>query len=314
MTALRPSGRLARLSDGTKGIAAILLACTIWGFATLYYKALAHVPPLEVLAHRSLWTLVFFGLLLALQRRLRAAPALVAGPLGWRVLGAAGIVSVNWGLFIWAIQSGHAVQASLGYYILPLVSVVMGVLLLKERLTAGQGVAVALAALAVVVLTFGLGVLPWVSLALALSFAPYLVIKKKLAAPAVVSVTAEVLVIAPFALALLVWQGGGAFFADIHTALMLPLSGLITGGPLILFSWGAQRVRLSTLGLAQYLNPTLQMYSAVMIFGEPFTLWHGIAFAMIWAALAIYSAEVWRQDRASRSRASSVDTSATVLK
>jgi len=302
------------MSEGTKGVAAILLACTIWGFATLYYKALAHVPPLEVLAHRSLWTLVFFGLLLALQRRLRAVPVLVTGPLAARVIGAALIVSVNWGLFIWAIQSGHAVQASLGYYILPLVSVVMGVLLLGERLTPGQGVAVGLAALAVVALTYGLGVLPWVSLSLALSFAPYLVIKKKLTAPAVVSVTAEVLVMAPFAIGWLIWQGGGAFFADLHTAMLLPISGLITGGPLILFSWGAQRVRLSTLGLAQYLNPTLQMYSAVMIFGEPFTLWHGIAFAMIWAALAIYSAESWRQDRASRSRASSVATSATVLK
>ena len=117
-----------------KGVAGILLACTIWGFATLYYKALSHVPPMEVLAHRTLWTLVFFGALLAVQRRLSAVPALLTGPLKARIIGAAAIVSVNWGLFIWAIQSGHAVQASLGYYILPLVSVLLGVVLLGERL------------------------------------------------------------------------------------------------------------------------------------------------------------------------------------
>lgn len=302
------------MSDNAKGVAAILLACTIWGFATLYYKALSHVPPMEVLAHRTLWTLVFFGALLALQRRLAAAPALIVGPLRARIIGAAGIVSVNWGLFIWAIQSGHAVQASLGYYILPLVSVLMGVVLLGERLSRLQGAAVVLAALAVGVLTVGQGVPPVIALALALSFAPYLLIKKKLDAPAVVSVTAEVMVLAPFAVAYLIWQGGGVAAHDPYTALMLPISGLITGGPLILFSWGAQRVRLSTLGIAGYLNPTIQMYSAVMIFGEPFTPWHGAAFALIWTGLALYSAESWRQDRVARSLASSADTSATVMK
>ena len=302
------------MSDGAKGVGAIFLACTIWGFATIYYKALSNVPPLEVLAHRTLWTLLFFGALLAVQGRLHAAPALIAGPLRVRVIGAAAIVSVNWGLFIWAIQSGHAVQASLGYYILPLVSVLMGVVLLGERLSRLQGAAVGLAALAVAVLTVGQGVPPVIALALALSFAPYLVIKKKLVAPAVVSVTAEVMVLAPFAVAWLVWQAGGVAAHDLHTMLMLPLSGLITGGPLILFSWGAQRVRLSTLGIAGYLNPTLQMYSAVMIFGEPFTRWHAAAFGLIWAGLALYSAESWRQDRAARSLASSADTSATVMK
>lgn len=302
------------MSDSAKGVVAILLACTIWGFATLYYKALSHVPAMEVLAHRTLWTLVFFGPLLAVQGRFSAAPALIVGPLKARVIGAAAIVSVNWALFIWAIQSGHAVQASLGYYILPLVSVLMGVVLLGERLSRLQGAAVGLAALAVAVLTVGQGVPPIIALALALSFAPYLVIKKKLNAPAVVSVTAEVMVLAPFAVAYLIWQGGGVAAHDLQTALMLPISGLITGGPLILYSWGAQRVRLSTVGIAGYLNPTIQMYSAVMIFGEPFTLWHGAAFALIWTGLTLYSAESWRQDRVARRLASSADTSATVMK
>lgn len=300
-------------SETTKGVLAIVLACTIWGLATLYYKALSHVPALEVLAHRTLWTLVFFGLLLRLQSRFAEVPALIRGPLRLRVLLAAGIVAVNWGLFIWAIQSGHAVQGSLGYYIFPLVSVVLGIVVLGERLSRGQGAAVGLAALAVGVLTYGLGAAPWVALALAFSFAPYMLVKKQLSAPAAVSVTAEVLVLSPLAILWLVASGGGVFGQDGFTTAMLPLSGLITGGPLILFSWGAQRVRLSTLGLIQYLNPTLQMGVAVLVFREAFTGWHGAAFALIWLALALYSLESWRQDRATRRRADSVSTSGTAL-
>ena len=306
------------MGEAGKGIVAIVAACTVWGLATLYYKALAHVPPLEVLAHRTVWTFAFFGVLLALRGRFGAVPALLGGPLRRQVWLAAGIVAVNWGLFIWAIQTGHAVQASLGYYIFPLVSVCLGVLVLGERLSSGQAGAVGLATAAVIVLTYGLGVAPWVALALAFSFAPYMLIKKQLPAGAAVSVTAEVTILLPLAL---VWLGlaqggvvaGGWFGRDAFTTWMLPLSGLITGGPLILFSWGAQRVRLSTLGLVQYLNPTLQAVSAVMVFREPFTVWHGVAFAMIWAALAVYSLEGWRQDRAARSAAVSAGTSGTVL-
>jgi chloramphenicol-sensitive protein RarD len=240
-----------------------------------------------------------------------------------RVMVAGAIIALNWGIFIWAIQAGFAVQSSLGYYILPLVSVVLGVVLMGERLSLAQGLAVGLAALAVGVLTYGLGVAPWIALALALSFAPYLVIKKGMTAPAPVSVTAEVLVIAPFA-AVWLWgahfagwlefgRPGGLFGQDLYTSLMLPITGVISGLPLILFSWGAQRVRLSTLGLVQYLNPTLQAFSAVVIMGEPFTAWHGAAFGLIWAALAIYSFEAIRQERASRRADSSAVTSGTTV-
>lgn len=310
------------MTEATKGVLAIVGACMIWGFATLYYKAMAHLPPLEMLAHRSLWTLVLFGAVLAVQGRLGQVAALIRGPMGLRVALAGAIVAVNWGLFIFAIQAGYAVQASLGYYIFPLVTVVMGVLVLGERLSRAQGAAVGLAALAVAILTYGLGVAPWMALALAFSFAPYMLLKKRLKAPAAVSVTAEVALIAPFALALLVWAGaggtvfgraGGWFGADLYSTLMLPVSGVITGLPLVLFSWGAQRVRLSTLGLVQYLNPTLQAFSAVVIMGETFTLWHGLTFGLIWVALAVYSFEIWRQDRAARRAVSSADTSGTLV-
>jgi chloramphenicol-sensitive protein RarD len=314
------------MTEATKGVLAIVGACVIWGFATLYYKAMSHVPPLEVLAHRSLWTLVLFGAVLALRGRLSQVWALIAGPMGPRVALAGAIVAVNWGLFIFAIQAGYAVEASLGYYIFPLVTVVMGVVILGERLSRAQGAAVMLAALAVGLLTWGLGVAPWMALALAFSFAPYMLMKKKLDAPAAVSVTAEVALIAPFALALLVWaalggqifgRAGGWFGADLYSTLMLPVTGIITGLPLVLFSWGAQRVRLSTLGLVQYLNPTLQAFSAVLVMGEPFTPWHGAAFGLIWAALAVYSFEAWRQDRrqqrAARNAVSSDPTSGTLV-
>lgn len=309
------------MTEAVKGVIAIASACVIWGFATLYYKAMSHVPPLEVLAHRGVWTLVFFGLVLALQRRWGEVWALLRGPDRLRVGFIAAIVALNWGLFIYAIQAGYAVEASLGYYILPLVTVVMGVMILGESLSLFQGLAVGLAALAVAVLTWGLGVAPYMALALAFSFAPYLLVKKQMKASAVVSVTAEVLLILPFALIWL-WgahfagwtafgRAGGLFGSDLYTSAMLPVTGLITGVPLVLFSWGAQRVRLSTLGLVQYLNPTLQAVSAVFIMGAPFSPWHAVAFALIWAALAIYSFEAWRTDRLARRAASSSGTSDT---
>ncbi len=295
------------MTQARKGVLAVVFACVIWGFATLYYRAMVQVPPLEVLAHRSLWTLVLFAAILWRQGRLSEVLALLRGPQGGRVMLAGAIIALNWGIFIWAIQTGHAVESSLGYYILPLVSVVMGVVVLGERLAALQGLAVGLAAGAVGVLTWGLGVAPWIALALAFSFAPYLLIKKGMQASALVSVTAEVLVIAPFALALLVavhlggWQAfgrlGGLFGRDLYSTLMLPFAGVISGVPLMLFSWGAQRVRLSTLGLVQYLNPSLQAFCAIVLMGEAFSGWHAVAFAMIWAALAVYSAEGLRQER-----------------
>lgn len=306
------------VGEAGKGILAIMAACTIWGLATLYYKALAMVPPLEVLAHRTVWTFVFFGILLAAQRRFGQVLALLRGPLRGRVGLAAGIVAFNWGLFIWAIQAGHAVEASLGYYIFPLVTVVLGVVVLGEDLSRGQGAAVGLAGLAVVVLTYGQGVAPWVALALAFSFAPYMLIKKQMMAGAAVSVTAEVTLLLPLAVLWLALAhggvvAGGRFGTDALATWLLPLSGLITGGPLILFSWGAKRVRLSTLGLVQYLNPSLQAVTAVLVFGEAFTPWHALAFGAIWVALGLYSLEGVRQERAFRKAATRDGTSGTVL-
>lgn len=288
------------MTAARSGVWMVLAACVVWGLAPMYYRHLGRVPAPEMMAHRTIWSLVFFGAMLAVQGRLAALLGLWRNPEFGRIAAASALISFNWFVFIWAVQQGHAVEAGLAYYIFPLMAVVLGVVTLGERLAPLQGLAVALATLGVAVLTWGLGVAPWLALALAASFAAYSRIKRGLKTAAAVTVTAEVVLIAPFALGWLIWlevAGQGAFGHDAGATALLPVAGLITAGPLILFSWGAQRVRLSTLGLVQYLNPTLQIGCATLIMGDAFTPWHAAALALIWAALVLYSAEGWRQER-----------------
>jgi len=294
-------------NDVRNGIFAMIGACTIWGLSPLYYKLLTHVPPLEVLSHRALWSLAFFGAVLLFQRRLGEIPIALGKPsrAGW-VLLASLLISANWGLFIWAIQAGRVTETSFGYYIFPLIAVLFGAILFGERLGRVRWGAVGLAALAVIVLGIGLGTPPWISLVLGVTFGIYGVLKKQVEAGPVVSVTAEVLLLSPLAIGYLVFVVGGISF-DGRTLALLALSGLLTAGPLILFSYASKRVRLSTVGVMQYINPTLQFMCAAVIFGEPVTIWHMIAFPLIWIALTIYSVASIRQDRAARkvARASS---------
>lgn len=304
------------MSETRKGILAMIGACTVWGLSPLYYAMLDTVPPLEVLSHRTLWSALFFTLIIGVQGRLAELPRLLRTRRAVIVGLAALFISANWFLFIYSIQVGRAVQASLGYYIFPLVAVLLGVAAFGERLSAGQGAAVALAAAAVLLLTFGLGVTPWISLTLAATFGMYGLIKKRLDAGPVISVTAEVILLSPVA-AVILWgyhagwwgAGQGHFGHDLRLSALLAFSGLLTGGPLILFSYAARRVNMTTVGLIQYLNPTLQFLCATLIFREPFTGWHLGAFALIWTALAIYSAEALRQDRAARRAAASASRS-----
>ena len=288
--------------EARKGIVAIFAACAIWGFAPLLYHRIAEVPALEIMAHRTLWTAVLLGAIAAAQGRLGEAKALVTGPDRGHIIAAALLIGFNWGLFIWAVTAGRAVEASLGYYILPLVSAVLGRVVLGERLRRAQVLAIGVASLAVAVLTWGLQVAPVIALALAVSFSAYSAVKRTIAAPALITVLTEVLLISPPLLAVLVWagfQGGdwGWFGRDVWHSAMLMLMGPISGVPLMLFSYGARRVRLATAGLAAYLNPTLQLASAVWIMGEPVTVWHGVALALIWAAIALYSAAAWMKER-----------------
>jgi chloramphenicol-sensitive protein RarD len=302
------------MTAASRGVAALILACTLWGLSPLYWALLNHVPPGELLAHRTLWSFVWFAALLALQGRAGAALALLSGPARWRVALAAGCITLNWFFLIAAVQWAMVTEASLGYYIFPLLAVLVGILAFGERLGRAQAAAVSLALAGVVVLTLGLGAAPWLALVLATSFAVYGAVKKRLDAGPVVSVTAEVTLLAPLAalaLGVLHARGGGVMGVDAATTILLIASGPVTALPLMLFTYASRRVSMATLGLGQYINPTLQFLVATMILAEPFTVWHAAAFGLIWAAVALYSAAVIAQDRAARRRAESVGTSGT---
>jgi len=311
------------MSEPLKGILAMIAASMVWGLSPLYYKLLAEVPPLEVLSHRTLWSFVIFSLVLLAQRRLKTFFEMLADWRSLMIVGVAGLmISINWFVFILSIQIGHTVDASLGYYVFPLVAVALGYLVLGEKLDRIQRLSVVIAFAAVVVLTVGLGAAPWISLILSMSFGLYGLIKKSLTAGPVVSVTGEVFILLPLALIWLWgvnsagWTGfvgreGGFFGADVRLSGLLVFSGFLTATPLILFSYATKRLRLSTVGLIQYVNPTLQFLVATLVFQEFFSFWHGITFAMIWVALALYTFAGWRQEKSARKaamRASVVST------
>lgn len=295
------------MTERNKGILSLVGVCVIWGLSTIYYRALSHVPPLEVLAHRTLWSLVLFAAILAPQRRLGALFAALRSASLPRIVIAALLVSSNWGLFIWAVQNGHVVESSLGYYVYPLLTVLAGVIVFHERLWPVQWAAVALAGAAVALLAWGLGAAPWISLGLALSMTVYGVVKKALPLDPMISVAAEVAVLLPLALGWLaaihlgavpVGPGAVHFGGDLWTTLLLIGSGPLTGIPLMLFARAARAVDLATVGLLFYLNPTIQCLVAVLVFGEAFTRWHAIAFSLIWLGVVIYTVASRRPDPA----------------
>jgi len=284
----------ALMSEVKKGVLAMVVACIVWGLSPLYYKLLVSVPPIELLSHRTIWSLVLFALVLFIQGRLRGA----LGVLGNRnimvtLFIAALMIAFNWFVFIYSIQINRATESSLGYFIFPLVSVIFGVVLFREKLGRAQMYAVMLAAVAVLILTYGLGQAPWIALSVSVSFGIYGVIKKSLSIPAIVTVTLEVLLLSPIALMILYLHhasdSGGQFGQSLSVSLLLILSGPMTATPLILFSYATRRVALATVGILQYINPSLQFLCATVLFLEPLSLWHAIAFPLIWAALALYS-------------------------
>lgn len=305
------------MSGPARGVAAMMGACAIWGLSPLYYKLLTHIPAMDVLSHRMIWSLVFFSVVLVLQGRLREVTRSLGTPRAFGLVALASVmIGANWTLFIWSVQTGRTTQTSLGYYIYPLVAVVIGRVVFGERLSGVQWGAVALAGVAVCVLTFGLGYAPWIALVLALTFGLYGLLKKQLDVGPVVSVTAEVLLLVPLAVIILLQtyhNGVPVFGGDPGTFLLLMLSGPMTALPLILFSFAARNLAMTTLGLLQYINPTLQFACAVFVFAEPFGPWHLSAFALIWTALALYSASALRQDKARRRAARAAALSGTTL-
>lgn len=281
-----------------RGVTYGVLAYVLWGLFPAYWPLLVPAQPVEVLAHRILWSFVTLVIAVVLLRRWR--PFLELSGKGWLIVTAAAVlITVNWGTYIYAVNSRHVVEAALGYFINPLVSVALGMIFLKERLRLGQAVAIGVAVLAVIVLTIDYGRVPVISLILACSFGTYGLLKKKVPLDAISSLTAENAVIAPFALIYLLTLGGANTFASAgtgHTLLILS-TGIVTVIPLLFFGAGARLVPLSTMGMLQYIAPVLQFAWGVFVVHEPMPASRWIGFGLVWLALAIFTFEALRNRR-----------------
>ncbi len=284
-----------------RGILYALGAYLAWGFLPLYWKAVQVATPLEILAHRVVWSLLLlFGLLTLLGQWRGLGQVLRDRRLLLTFVATALLLSVNWLTYIWAVNAGHVIESSLGYFINPLVNVVLGVLVLQERMRRGQWLAVGLAATGVLYLTVSLGSLPWIALTLAFSFGGYGLLRKTAALNSLNGLTLEtsfMFVPAVGYLLYLEWQGR-AIFGHVSTELTLLLvgTGLITAVPLLLFAAGARRIPLSMVGLLQYIAPTIQFLLGIFLYHEPFSTGKLVGFVLIWLALALYSGEgLWRR-------------------
>lgn len=286
------------------GVAYALLAYGTWGLIPVYWKLLAHVPVTEILAHRVAGTVLFSVALLAVLRRLPEVRAALRSGRERRALAAGGLlIATNWGVFIWAVGAERIVETSLGYYLNPIVNVVLGTVLLRETLSRAQLLAVGLAATGVTVMLVSHGAVPWVSLVLATSFGLYGLMHKLTSVRPIPALAIETGALAPLAVAFLLFAleppGGALRDASPGLTGLLLAAGPLTALPLLWFASAARRLPLSTLGLFQYIAPTLSLLLAVFLYGEPFTRAHGVAFSLIWVALALYTADALRA-RASR--------------
>ncbi|WP_237218069.1 EamA family transporter RarD [Ruegeria lacuscaerulensis] len=288
--------------DTPKGLALAVTAYVLWGFLPLYMKAMAHVGPVEIVAHRIIWSVPVAGALLVVLGRTQDLKAALGNPkmLGMACLTAA-LISVNWAIYVWAIASGNALDAALGYYINPLFSIALGAVLLREPLNRAQLVAVGLAATGVLVLIWQAGSLPWAALGLMVSWGFYAFFKRSLPIGPNQGFLLEVLILLIPALAYVTWlgaQGTGRFGVSASDTMLLLGCGIVTAIPLLVYANGAKLVRLSTMGILQYIAPTMIFITAITMFGEQIDQGRMIAFPMVWAALVIYSIPMIRQMRA----------------
>jgi len=273
----------------------------MWGLFPLYFALLDQVAPLEVVAHRIIWTLVFLIIVISIARNWASVKRALNRRTLLILLGAAVFISINWLVYVYAVATDQVVQASLGYFVNPLISVALGVILLRERLRRMQWIAVGIALVAVAVLTISYGALPWISLTLGFSFGMYGLLKKLANVGSTDSLVIETAALAPFALALMgVWeaQGRAAFVLDgWQISVLLILLGPVTALPLLAFGGAATRIPLSTLGVLQYITPILQFAIGVFIFNEAMPASRWLGFVFVWSALVIFSTDAYRHSR-----------------
>lgn len=278
-----------------KGLIYVFCAYAIWGFFPIYFKLLQAVPAIQIVAHRISWSFIILLILVSLKGQLKNIRALLSPRIILLYLAAGILLSVNWLTYVWGVNSGFVIETSLGYFINPLVSVLLGVVILREKLRPLQWLPVGLAAAGVIYLTIQHGSLPWIALALAFSFGIYGLLKKIAPLKSLPGLTIETAGVFIPALGFLIFseiQKTGAFgHVDVNTTFLLILAGLVTAIPLIFFASGAPLVPLSTIGILQYIAPTLQFLIGVFVFHEPFSYHQMIGFAIIWLALIIFSIE-----------------------
>ncbi len=287
----------ATAPETTKGVLFGLSAYTLWGCFPLYFALFAGVPSYEVLIHRVVWSCLFLAIVVSALGRWAPVRSALAEPrkLGF-VLGCAVFIALNWGIYIYAVESRQVLQASLGYFLTPLVNVALGLLILRESISRLQVVAVVLAAIAILYQLFLLGVVPWISLVLAFSFGTYGLLRKKVPLDGLSGLFVETLLLLPVGLLALSWlhMSGESHFADSsRLTLLLMSSGIVTAIPLLFFAGAARRLRLATVGFLMYINPTLQFLIALFVFGEPMSGEKLLSFVMIWLALGLYSWSAW---------------------
>jgi chloramphenicol-sensitive protein RarD len=299
-TARSPSPEPASAEGLLYAVAAYLM----WGLMPLYWKALRAVPAVEVLAHRVVWSGVIAGVAVAARGGMgEVGRALRTPALRWRTVAAGVLVTANWGLYIWAVNAGYVLETSLGYFMMPVVNAALGVTFLGERLRRGQIVALGLASAGILYAALGVGRFPWIACLLAATFGTYGLLRKTARVATLPALLLETLSVLPVALAYLVWRGGGAAAAPSTSVTELALlvgAGLVTLLPLVCFAEAAVRLRLSTLGMMQYIGPSVQFALAVTVFDEPFTRANAITFAAVWSALALFATDAWWGRRAHR--------------
>jgi len=290
------------MKPASKGFAPAAAAFAIWGIFPLYFHLLRQVSAVQVIAHRVVWSCLFVLVWIAVRGELSTLRATLANRgVVWRLALTATLISLNWLVYVWGVMNGHVVETSLGYFIGPLVNVLLGVVLLSERLTPAQWTAVALASAGVAYLTVTAGGLPWIALTLAFSFAVYGLIRKVVKVESLPGLATETLVLVPFAAVYLLWcesAGTGALgHVGATAAALLIGSGPLTAITLFLFAYGTRLLPYSTVGVLQYIAPTLQFACGVFALHEPFGRTRAIGFTVIWTALLIYAGEGWRLSR-----------------
>jgi len=285
--------------EARTGLLAGIGAFGLWGFAPLYFKLLGNINAIEIIAHRVLWSVVFLLLVLVFRHRGGVLKHIQVGRKTLMILACSGLlIGLNWLIFVFAVNTDRVLSTSLGYFINPLVSVLLGLIVFKEHLNGLQVLAVVLAGAGTLHLTLAAGEFPWIALSLALSFGLYGVIRKKIDVGPMVGLFWETLLVLPLALGWLIWVSHSnqidGDLSNVSEAMILMGTGLMTVIPLILFAAAVRRLYLSTIGLMQYIAPSLSFCMAVFIFNEPFGLDHAITFGCIWTGLCLYSYSSWK--------------------